>query len=272
MSPTHHLTDETLQDYAAGALDAPMETLVACHLTMCARCRARSIFADALGGSLLDEHDASPVRVTAAEVLARAVVEGRTPMSRTAPEPLSGRVDDVPRPLGRLLPTELDGLHWRRVAPGIRQYNLDDRHRRDGAFKLLHLAPGVTLSDHGHNDRELTYVVRGSYTDEMGRFRAGDIADLDDHDSHRPVVDQGRAVHRPHRHPGAGALQRRARAHHAAVRRYLRADAERLAAAPAAAHRASACAAERAATLASGGRPLRARSQAAALAVDPSSR
>ena len=193
MSPTHHLTDETLQDYAAGSLDAPMETLVACHLTMCARCRARSIFADAIGGSLLEDHDAAPVRVTAAEVLARAVVEGRTKMPRTPPEPVSASSqasDDVPRPLGRLLPTRLDGLNWRRVAPGIRQYNLDDRHRRDGAFKLLHLAPGVTLSDHGHRDRELTYVVRGSYTDEMGRFRAGDIADLDDQNSHCPVVDR----------------------------------------------------------------------------------
>ena len=128
---------------------------------------------------------------TAAEVLARAVVDGRTKMSRTAPEPMAtAAVESVPRPLGRLLPTDLDALRWRRVAPGIRQYNLDDRHRRDGAFKLLHLAPGVTLSDHGHNDRELTYVVRGSYTDELGRFRAGDIADLDDHDNHRPVVDR----------------------------------------------------------------------------------
>ena len=209
MSPTHHLTDETLQDYAAGSLETPMETLVACHLTMCARCRARSIFADAIGGSLLSEHDAAPVRVTAAEVLARAVVEGRTTMPDTAPEPVATHpIGDVPRPLGRLLPAELDGLDWRLVAPGIRQFNLGTRHRRHGAFKLLHLAPGVTLSDHGHDDRELTYVVRGSYTDELGRFRAGDIADLDDHDNHRPVVDPGEpcialiATHSPVRFNG----------------------------------------------------------------------
>ena len=225
MSPRHHLTDETLQDYAAGSLEAPMETLVACHLTMCARCRARSIFADAIGGSLLADNAASPVRVTAAEVLAHAVIEGRTAMPETGPEPVTApppmaatggksrygtvaTVDGVPRPLGRLLPTELDGLDWRRVAPGIRQFNLGNRHRRHGAFKLLHLAPGTTLSEHGHNDRELTYVVRGSYTDELGQFRAGDIADLDGHDEHRPVVDAGEpcialiATHSPVRFSG----------------------------------------------------------------------
>jgi putative transcriptional regulator len=58
-----------------------------------------------------------------------------------------------------------------------------------GAFKLLHLAPGVVLSAHSHNDRELTYVVKGSYQDEIGRFKAGDIADLDGEVVHQPVVD-----------------------------------------------------------------------------------
>lgn len=180
---THHLSDETLQDYAAGSLDVPMETLVACHLTMCGGCRARAAFADSVGGALLDAGDRVRVCASASEVLSRSERE-RTPATR---RPLP--VTDVPRPLARLLPTGLDELDWRRVAPGIRQFNLGKRHRRHGAFKLLHLAPGTTLSEHGHNDRELTYVVRGSYTDELGRFRAGDIADLDDRDKHRPVVD-----------------------------------------------------------------------------------
>ena len=199
---THHLSDETLQDYAAGSLDVPMETLIACHLTMCARCRARASFADSVGGALLAGHDEVKVDASASDVLSRAVRDERSPV---VARPV---VPSVPRPLARLLPTDLDALDWRRVAPGIRQFNLGTRHRRHGAFKLLHLAPGTTLSEHGHSDRELTYVVRGSYTDEIGRFRAGDIADLDDHDQHRPLVDPGEpcialiATHSPVRFNG----------------------------------------------------------------------
>ena len=184
---THHLSDETLQDYAAGSLDAPMETLVACHLTMCPRCRERAAFADSVGGALLEGNERAPVGASAADVLARA--EGGPAPAPSAPDPPP--VGGVPRPLARLLPSGLDELLWRRVAPGIRQFNLAARHRRHGAFKLLHLAPGTALSGHGHNDRELTYVVRGSYTDEIGRFRPGDIADLDANDEHCPVVDPG---------------------------------------------------------------------------------
>ena len=187
MSPTHHLTDETLQDYAAGSLDLPMETLVACHLTMCTMCRERAALADSVGGTLLVEEEEVEVRASAAELLARGT---ERPARDDAPEPAPA-VDGVPRPLARLLPGDLDTLDWRRVAPGIRQFNLDDRRRRDGAFKLLHLAPGAAMIGHGHADRELTFVVRGAYTDELGRFCAGDIADLDDHDNHCPVVENG---------------------------------------------------------------------------------
>ena len=187
MSVSHHLTDETLQDYAAGGMSASMETLVACHLTVCHRCRERSLFAEKIGGHLFESIDSADVSLSAAQLLARAK---ETPVDNiTATVATDRPVTGVPRPLARLLPTRLEELDWKRIAPGIKQHSLTDQHRRHGAFKLLHLAPGVVLSAHSHNDRELTYVVKGSYQDEIGRFKAGDIADLDGDVDHRPVVD-----------------------------------------------------------------------------------
>lgn len=187
MSVSHHLTDETLQDYAAGSMSASMETLVACHLTVCQRCRERSLFAEKIGGHLFESIDSIDVSLSAAQLLARAET---APMDHTsAAVAVDQLVSGVPRPLARLLPTGLEELDWKRIAPGIKQHSLTDQHRRHGAFKLLHLAPGVVLSAHSHNDRELTYVVKGSYQDEIGRFKAGDIADLDSGIGHQPVVD-----------------------------------------------------------------------------------
>jgi len=186
MSISHHLTDETLQDYAAGSLSDSMETLVACHLTVCQHCRLRSTMADDLGGGFLDLGEAATVTTSVSDLLSRAKdapISENTLTSEQAP------ISGVPRPLGRLLPNRLEELDWKRLAPGIKQHNLSNKHRRDGAFKLLHLSPGVVLSAHSHADRELTYVVKGSYLDEIGRFKAGDIADLDNHDAHQPVVD-----------------------------------------------------------------------------------
>ena len=53
MTISHHLSDVTLQDYSAGALDHSMEVVVACHLTYCKQCRDRANMADAVGGIAL---------------------------------------------------------------------------------------------------------------------------------------------------------------------------------------------------------------------------
>lgn len=239
MSVSHHLTDETIQDYSAGGLTLPMETLVACHLTMCSSCRARAELADGIGAQFFEEFQPASVSLSAAELIARAAaVQGQKPVRGTAVaqsgsqtvSPVNTRFDGtaavpaasgsgaagdthgivsgVPRPLGRLLPTSLDQLPWRRIAPGIKRFNLSDRHRRHGAFQLLHLEPGVVLSAHSHQDRELTFLVQGSYCDELGRFQTGDIADLDGQHLHQPVVDSDVpcialiATHSPVRYSG----------------------------------------------------------------------
>jgi putative transcriptional regulator len=182
MNISHHLSDETLQDYTAGALDGSMEVVIACHLTYCNSCRARASTFDATAAAMLEETPCVTVNTTADALLDRA----KNSDESTHPAP---QVTGVPRPLARLLPATLEALEWKRLAPGIKQYNLTDKHRKFGAFKLLHLAPGVVLSQHTHQDKELTLVLRGSYQDEIGRFKAGDVADLGEDVIHQPVVD-----------------------------------------------------------------------------------
>lgn len=206
MSVSHHLTSETIQDYASGSLCMPMETLVACHLTVCSHCRSRAQLADQVGGSLFEQGEPEQVSLSAADLLKKAALfpDHSAPQVATADTPVRG----VPRPLARLLPKQLEDLDWRWIAPGIKQHNLSEQHRSQGAFKLLHLEPGLVISEHTHNDRELTYIVKGSYQDSIGRFKAGDIADLDEQVLHQPVVDTDEpcialiATHSPVRYSG----------------------------------------------------------------------
>ena len=194
MGITHHVSAEMLQQYAAGALRPAMETVVACHLTACAACRDELELHDAMGGAVLRSGDSVAPRSSAAEILARSAEPARADRSgdRAAAADPHGRpaATGVPRPLGRLLPRPLETLDWYPTAPGVQQFNLSAGPRTRGAFKLLHCAPGIALSHHTHRERELTFVLRGGYTDEVGSFRAGDIADLDDTVEHGPVADE----------------------------------------------------------------------------------
>jgi putative transcriptional regulator len=55
--------------------------------------------------------------------------------------------------------------------------------------RLFSIAPGTTIPHHSHGGTELTLVLSGSFSDEIGRFGPGDLADLDDSVSHQPVAD-----------------------------------------------------------------------------------
>jgi len=110
MSVSHHLTDETVQDYAVGSLSAPMETLVACHLTVCGLCRQRAALADRIGGDLFEQFDSAQVKLSATDVLQQTTTAVReTDRKESISIPT---IKGVPRPLARILPTDLDQLDW----------------------------------------------------------------------------------------------------------------------------------------------------------------
>jgi len=186
MMPSHHLTDETLQEYASGALNVSMETLIACHLTICSSCRQKANLADAIGGVSLSDQDAVAMKGCASDVLA---MDKSTPVQTQAFAHTDGLEAGIPRPLARALPGPIMELPWKSFGPGMKQYNLGSQPRKEGAFKLLSLDPGLRMSKHSHGHRELTFIVSGSYSDDMGHFNAGDIADLSEDHHHSPLVD-----------------------------------------------------------------------------------
>ena len=49
----HHLTDDLLMAYAAGALPEAFDLMVATHISLCDHCRARAESYEAVGGHLL---------------------------------------------------------------------------------------------------------------------------------------------------------------------------------------------------------------------------
>lgn len=184
----HHPAETTLIAYAAGHLDVALSAIVASHLAVCPRCRGRSRLAEGVGGELLETSAPAALRDGALDaVLAR--VAGAAPET-DPPAPPAGR-HGVAAPLGRLLPERLADIRWRTVGPGIRQARLGEAGRDPEGLKLLKIAPGRSVPRHSHRGHEMTLIVSGSYTDELGRFQAGDIADLDGEVDHQPVSDTG---------------------------------------------------------------------------------
>jgi putative transcriptional regulator len=188
--PIHHPSEALLLSYAAGALLEAEALALSTHLTLCPECRRRLSAAEAIGGALLDRLEAAPVSADGLKaVLAR--LDDTQPEAAMAARSVSpaGALPGLPRALSGYVDAALSISGWRMAGPGVQQLRL--RTAGGGQARLLHLKPGTPLPEHSHRGIELTVLLSGSYTDELGQFARGDMAELDDTVTHRPVVDAG---------------------------------------------------------------------------------
>jgi len=189
MTPRHHPSEATILAYAAGALGEGLSLVVASHLAFCPDCQAQVADGEVIGGALLEDLAPAALAVGVRErVLLK--LDGPGPLVAVAPKP---QIADplVPEPLGRYLQHGAASIKWRLMAPGLRQFEILPHGRREtGNLRMLRIAPGKTLPRHTHTGTELTLVLRGSFTDELGRFGPGDVAETDEDIVHKPASDR----------------------------------------------------------------------------------
>lgn len=179
----HHVSDQLLMAYAAGALPEAFSLVLATHLSMCDDCRARAASFDALGGAVLEDCGSTAVQDDALQAcLARL----GTP---EAPRPPARRQGLFPRPLQDYIGGDLESVRWRPLGMGVRQAIL--RTDRNAMARLLYIPAGQAVPDHGHRGTELTLVLQGAFADATDRFGPGDLEIADEELEHTPVAEPG---------------------------------------------------------------------------------
>ena len=196
MPPKHHPDEATLLSYAAGSLSAGAKLLLDCHLACCESCQRKVAQVEAFGGELLQAIPSAVMHCSIDQILAKldspeqlqALQDGQANVKPHAPEWLPEWAQHLSPWLDH---EQKDKDLWQRVAPGISQIRFDhERFAADKAVRLLRIAPGTCMPKHGHSGSELTLILQGSYSDETGRFCAGDVADLDPDIKHQPIADR----------------------------------------------------------------------------------
>lgn len=183
MKIEHHPDESTLMSYAAGSLPEALGAVVAAHVDMCPECARRLRAMELIGAALFERLDAVPVSSACAESCRSAV---RDPACLEEREHIAVQGHNT---LMRLLGRELSEVHWKRLGFGIWHYPIKLSPGSKGDLRLLKVAPGQVMPEHGHGGSELTLILSGSYKDEFGVYRTGDLSDLGDDVDHRPVSD-----------------------------------------------------------------------------------
>lgn len=188
MTPNHHLDDSTLISYAAGTLDEAFTVVAASHIAVCPACRAAVRSAEAVGGALLEGMNDAPVSQDCRARTMAALEGALLPKPRViAPR------SELPVALAsRLQATRFADLPWKKKAPGVTMLDVKLSGSSKGKLTLMRIGAGRAMPEHGHGGEEITMVLKGAYSDHLGRYGEGDVADLDESIEHRPVVDQDR--------------------------------------------------------------------------------
>lgn len=191
----HHLDSATLMAFSAGCLGEALSAVAAAHLEMCALCREELADLDLIGGALLDD------LAVRDESVSRAAV----PSMPGDVVPLPGR--NLPGGAGRgrnkapsapaadplsftaRIGVDLAKVPWRRLGPGVWHYPVPLSPGCKGDLRLLKIAAGKRMPEHGHTGSELTLVLEGAYRDQSGEYRCGDIQDIDGEQDHQPIAD-----------------------------------------------------------------------------------
>jgi putative transcriptional regulator len=188
MAIAHHLDDATLMSLAAGSLSEAQSAVAAAHIAMCPRCARELRRMEAIGGALLAATPSNTLSKPTPSLPAASGAADVIELPRTAKARTAARAG-VPDALARLIGPDLDQVPWRRLGIGVWSYSLPLSNPDGGDLRLLKIGPGRRMPDHGHGGGELTLLLRGSYRDEVGTFRIGDVADLDEDVEHRPIAD-----------------------------------------------------------------------------------
>lgn len=180
-SINHHPDGATLMGFAAGTLSEPLSAVVAAHVSMCSQCRREVADLELLGGTLIQS--------TLPGAGQRIKTPSR-PAQSAPPVPIrAGAAEPLPFPVATAYGLRLATIPWKRLGSGIWHHRLALRDRSHGDLRLLKIAPGRTLPDHGHGGTEITLVLSGSYHDATGTYCRGDVQDIDEEIDHQPVVD-----------------------------------------------------------------------------------
>ncbi len=81
---------------------------------------------------------------------------------------------------------DLNNINWKSVYKGFKEFSIPIKDNY--SVKLIKMDPGTSVPLHSHSGKEYILVVDGSFCDENGEYKKGDMQINDQNIKHHPVA------------------------------------------------------------------------------------
>lgn len=185
-----HPDSRFLTDFTTGSLGLSESLCVATHLHYCGKCRARVQQLGDLGGHLFSRLAPEPPTPDSFDALMQRIdaETGESPVeevpSRPRPDNLAGR---LPAALGWLVREGLDRLNWVQMGRALRiaPVDLGEPGRETAIYDIR---AGSRMPAHAHRGEEITVLLKGSFSDQDGKYGPGDFVVRNAGEPHQPTA------------------------------------------------------------------------------------
>ncbi len=191
----YHPAAELLEAFAQGTLSTGLSVALSAHIELCASCREESRRLESTSALAWSQAPAQERNEDVTEdfsALIASIVK-QPQLKELSSEQFS--VDKIhmlehsvtlPRALAKVAS---EGLVWKKLAGGINQaqVTLDDETQ----CEFIYMKPGSQVPVHKHQGNEITLVLDGSFSDELGHYQAADFVVRNQAHLHRPASEEG---------------------------------------------------------------------------------
>ncbi|MDG1024487.1 MAG: ChrR family anti-sigma-E factor [Gammaproteobacteria bacterium] len=191
-----HPSSQLLNQFIQGELATGKSIIVSAHMELCKSCCAKAKELEALAVSSWVDPSIAPQLESPSATDYSSMVASIVQSAQLSSEPVEEVVevqmdvlDDSIKLPKVLAKAAQQGLNWKQVAGGISeaQLILDDETQ----CEFIYMAPGSKVPVHTHKGSETTLVLKGSFEDELGEYKASDFIVRDTQHHHQPGSKEG---------------------------------------------------------------------------------
>lgn len=192
----HHPSQELLAAFVDASLPVSFSAAIAMHIEMCPECaqKVQTLTDERALDSFENNKTASPDDIALAmddidlDAMIGEITEFDFIDDKPAKAPVVINIQGKPVTLPRAV-SHLPMSSWLNLGKVSRaRFELEEG---DVRASLLNIEPGGSVPEHTHKGYEVTLLLSGSFSDDMGTYVAGDFITLDGNHTHQPTTEEG---------------------------------------------------------------------------------
>ena len=165
--------NELIFDYAAGSLGFSKSIFASTYLYLNSNAsNLNKTFEAMLGSDLIETEGVKTSKIKYTDCI--------SPSSEVLKQDLA-EINPISKLVG-----PVENIKWKQVYKGFKEFtpSIEDTDE----LKLIKMDPGSSVPLHSHGGREFILVLQGSFCDEYGEYRKGDMQINDQKIKHNPIA------------------------------------------------------------------------------------